>query len=493
MSIAIIVGIVLVVLSIFLFLWMAITEPMQKFSVWTEWFNKYQVNGMGGNPPGCRCCTSGKQGTVTCVQQTQLANYLYGNNLEYMIGNLFNSAQYTLSYKWQVDLITSLMRTFAYGVVSTGFLLPAHICCGIAPRAMYEKYVPDASTGATFWNTCVNPVSNNTIRNTWAKITGVKTYLGSTYWIDKTFPPCYPGGKMTDPSSKDAEEWGNTAPNWRTFMASVWGLEGTGDYTFDKFANSQEWFDGWKPVIDGKGDCNKSAWNHPSNFLWNCYQMPHNSPMIMAYMTNIVNFAGSPSPSQGFNALILGTLLGASGAGGHALNKDNGWIGLLKMYDSPDSKIATLYQDIWMQVGQVYIYLSDAGSNKPKSCSGTAKAGVSGALGGAGAGAMIGAAFPPFGALIGGVIGALAGGFGSAGAQAASQGSNLWGSDCGKKDSSSLMALAGDGELLETILATGKSSNCSNCTCCDTSEYSHNFRAGYDTTRIHSRSELIGV
>ena len=141
MSTAIIIGIVLVLLSIFLYLYIAITEPMQKFSVWTEWFNKYQINGMGATPPSCNHQTSSRVGVAICVPQTQMANYLYGNNLEYMIGNLFNSAQYTLEHKWQVNFLTALMRAFAYDVVQNGFLLPAHICCGIAPRAMFEENV----------------------------------------------------------------------------------------------------------------------------------------------------------------------------------------------------------------------------------------------------------------------------------------------------------------------------------------------------------------
>ena len=509
MSTAIIIGIVLVLLAILLYLYVAFTEPMQKFSVWTQWFDTYKVPGYGGDPPSCNWLTSGSEGVVNCVPQNQLANYLYGNNLEYWLGNLFNRTQFTLEQKWQVNFITSLMRTYAYGIVPDGFLLPAHLCCGITPRLMIDGRTPDVKdssgkvTNRTFWNTCVNPVSNNTIYNTWSTLKGVKTYKGNNkQWVGKLLPNCYPGGKG------GGDNWQANVENWRTFMASVWGFV----IPTDADTNT-DWFTKYAgPGLTGTGSCGTPSWYHPSNFLWNCYVIPWNSPLVLGYLTGAVNGpSGSWPPSKYFISAMLGTLLNDVPTGSRGVSV-TGWIGLMQLYVSTDSQAAFLYQDIWMTT-IAPSSLSGASGSKPNACSSTFKSGFSAGLGGAGVGAMIGAPVaPPVGALVGAAIGFLAGWFGTTIPQTVKQGSAagcVIAVDCqdckSTKKSDSALAAAGDGELLETILAsslatasasTGPNS-CPGCDCCPQSTtYSASASPRNYLTyqkRIDPRSELIGV
>ena len=54
----------------------------------------------------------------------------------------------------------------------------------------------------------------------------LKTYMGNSAWEGKKLPGYYPGEIV---GGKILDNWDNSAPNWRTFMASVWDLTCTGE------------------------------------------------------------------------------------------------------------------------------------------------------------------------------------------------------------------------------------------------------------------------
>ena len=467
---AIVIGILLIILGIGFYIWFSLREPTNQFSAWAKWFKENPVPGGTEIGSGCVYARSAGAKSATCVPITQFANYLYGNNLEYWLANLFNQAIDTFEHQWQVLYLTSIMRAYAT-LMPGGQLTPANLCCTIVPRVMF-----DGARLNSFLNTCARPLISLPTDTqpaksvcSWDGAIGVKTYMGNSAWEGKKLPGYYPGEIV---GGKILDNWDNSAPNWRTFMASVWDLTCTGECPNGSDASKQI-----PAPVSFKCDENSTqegvpvgyaAWNHPSNFLFHIYGIPATSQLLVAFMTNKANY-GSLNLQPSMINPLLGINIGQTGGG---------WVGFIRQFNNPEytSAVNTI---LYADVSKVPAALANAQANKPKSCQSTAKAGVSGALGGAGMGAMIGAPFPPAGPFIGALIGGIAGGFGSAGAQAASQGSDIWGGGCPKKNEAQL---AGDAPF-----KPGYGAICSpNCL-----SASENYQIS--VSKNVTNSELIGV
>ncbi len=118
------IGILLIVGAIILWIINQITYPLSMFSPWSEWIKN--------NPSLADCETIGGVNVkpVTCLPETQLAYYMFGNRLFYNMGTLFSQEKDILE-EFQIDFIILMMRSFAKDIVPGGMLTPKDLCCMI--------------------------------------------------------------------------------------------------------------------------------------------------------------------------------------------------------------------------------------------------------------------------------------------------------------------------------------------------------------------------
>jgi len=370
-----VIGIITFCVSLLFMLVTSILSPLQKFSVWSDWIKQ--------NPIPKNCNVGSVLDVSTCIPTAQFAYYLYGNNLEYGIAKLFLPVATTFDADWKVQYVTSIMRAYAKGIVPGGFLTPYNLCCSIVPRPLDEFYLE-----------CVYPNKGSSWDG--AKVVVGKTDSGHTsgnsYWDGKAIPPFFPGqGKNSN--------WGNSMANWKTFIAVVWGVY------YDKvgktFVSSEVC-----PETTSTGSYKYGGWYAKSNFLWQLYQIPHDSWMLEAFLSGK---AAQTSASPIWHPTAMNPLLGIS----IGQTQGGGWVGFVREFPAESSmKAATV---------NTYIYASaptpsdqkNAQNVKPKSkcdAGSVASGAFGGIMSGAGLGAMVSGPFAPLGALIGGILGGITGG-----------------------------------------------------------------------------------
>ena len=367
-----VIGIIMLCVSLLFMLVTSILSPLQKFSVWSDWIKQNKI------PKNC--IVGNTLDVSTCIPTAQFAYYLYGNNLEYGIAKLFLPVATTFDADWKVQYVTSIMRAYAKGIVPGGFLTPYNLCCSIVPRRGIDD----------FYQCCVYPKSGITWADAKVPAGYSKKTGGNSHWDDKTLPDSFPG-QGTD------SEWQNTTPNWRTFIATVWGVYyDTASTAANKLVASVDCPDGQE----------YGGWGAKSNFLWQLYQIPYNSWMLVAFLSGTATqTAGAPIWYPTAMYPLLGINIGQTQGGG--------WVGFVREFPAESSmKAATV---------NTYIYASaptpsdqkNAQNVKPKSkcdAGSVASGAFGGIMSGAGLGAMVSGPFAPLGALIGGILGGITGG-----------------------------------------------------------------------------------
>ena len=358
----ILIGILLIVGAIILWIINEITYPLSMWSPWANWIKE--------NPAAFNCAVRGgvKNLPVTCIPQTQMAYYMFGNKLFYNIGTLFDREKNLLK-DFQIEFLMLIMRSFAKDIVPGGVLTPKDLCCNIVP---YREY------GVSIFNDCVYDSSDNN-HTSWndgtntAKIDtslkNIENFLDiNTSLPNNIIPNTYPGGG-------EMQGWESIRTNWITFMAAVWGLKPVcqdgkaisvcADYSC--------------PVVNG--NVAYGGWSAPSNFLYHVYSIQPTSPLVVSFCLDVWNDANGTK----LNSYGLAHLLGCTDQ-----TVGGGWIGFVKAFSGGDYEVDDITNYVWAKYS-VPPQFTNAKNSKQKECnaSSAAMAGVSGAMGAMGIAAMI--------------------------------------------------------------------------------------------------------
>jgi hypothetical protein len=376
------IGILLIVGAIILWIINQITYPLSMFSPWSDWIKN--------NPSVANCGTTGGFNIqpVTCLPETQLAYYMFGNRLFYNMATLFSQEKDILE-EFQIDFIILMMRSFAKDIVPGGMLTPKDLCCNIVPYPIYGSKFNNCSIVAP---PSVKPADSKAkptnIGSTWqgAKLPDdsslIDLVINTSFKNGNEIPARYPGDQAV------ADTFSSSQANWVTFMVAVWGIRPVCDPNDKTRAISVcAQFD--CPNVDGKKTC-YGGWTAPSNFLWHNYGIGPTSPLVVSFCLNDWNDTSGIK----LNSLALAHLLGCKD---HTTR--GGWIGLARAFSGGTYGTDDIITYVWSTYVQPQSLVDAQKTGAKKSCnaSSAAMSGISGALGAGGLFAMLGVFTGPIG------------------------------------------------------------------------------------------------
>jgi hypothetical protein len=217
--------------------------PILNFQPWFKWWKTHQK----------------EDKTQTCMPMTLFA-YQNSSNILYDFASLFFTKENQMfEYNWQVEFVSTIMRTWAVDLTKDGFLTPYGMCTSIAPQSDEEtfKYKPHVKSlglysGPDFigWPSEID-VTKGTFKG---------QTLKSLWWGVLAFWGCYKSGTELHKDEK--------------------------------------------------------LWIHKSNFLWHQYGIPSSSLVCGAF---VMDTPMDPSETTNWYPSAMPALLGlnnVSGAGG---------------------------------------------------------------------------------------------------------------------------------------------------------------------------------
>ena len=287
------------ILVVFFAIWMAIT-PIINYQPWFSWWR-----GNGGS----KLLTA-----PNCFSLTSLA-YATHFSLYYQIGNLFSGIQTKLNVD-SVLFLADMMYNYAYGLTNPfGILTPKALCQTIIPDSDIYPFIPGGTDNRIV--TCLENIQGHK--------GPLKTY---TDWPDQT---------EIDTWKQILVFWGAAAmcPNEAQALSCSPSSNGK-TYCTDTYTppsnqadgNLDQWVSSGSKYLDDNNNPTREKTKtlnpkYSGNFLWECYNLPHDSLAMRAFISNNATDWNDQALYPDIIAALFGSKVTFAEAGG--------WFGALQI------------------------------------------------------------------------------------------------------------------------------------------------------------------